>query len=442
MKKYIFIFLIFIFSSTIFSFYFENDIDYKIYIFNKILKGESLETSISPYPSIQENNIKTQINIPYFYTTYYQLTPIFELKNNNFGLNISLTNNYYLKLKLYYGKKINSFWYILGRYKTDWSLLEHGVFLSDSLPYIDGITGGFTTNFLLGDMGIYFGAYAFNPYLTSEEKEIQKMHIDGNSDRRSIGIGYDDPYKTLLIHRLDLKPIKNLRISINELNLIGGKFPDLVDLNFMNILHNTYGEGYSNAMFAADGEILLLKGLKFYGEFAMDDFVVPLTESGAEDYKPTAFAWGYGAQYVFKMLNGYFNAKVENYKIYSWMYNRWQELLKFTGRYIDNNNIYDIPMGYDYGSGIESQLFSIEYLKNNVNFKFMFERVIQGEVNLNTSYFNKELKGNTETWEGPYGNIIEYYYTTFYIKYKNFNSNIKIENLKIRDYNLYFSFIF
>ncbi|SHE33873.1 hypothetical protein SAMN02745164_00250 [Marinitoga hydrogenitolerans DSM 16785] len=442
MKKLIIIFFIIIFSSSVFSFYFENDIDYKIYIFNRTLKGGALETSISPYPSDQEKEIKTYINIPYFSTDNYQLIPIFEIKNKNIGLNINLTNNYNLKLTYYYGKKINSFWFIIGRYKTNWSLLEHGVFLSDSLPFVEGLTGGFTTNFLLGNIGIYFGAYIFNPYLTNEEKEIQKMSIDGNADRRSIGIGYDDPYKTLLIHRLDLKPFNFLRVSINELNLIGGKFPDIVDLNFMNILHNTYGEGYSNAMFAIDGEFLPLKGLKVYGEFAMDDFVVPLTESGAEDYKPTAFAWGYGTQYIFKLLNGYINTKFENYKIYSWMYNRWQELLKFTGRYIDNNIIYDIPMGYENGSGIESQLFAVEYIKNNVNIKITLEKIIMGEINLDTSYFDKELKGNTETWEGPYGDTKENYYTTFYIKYKNFNSKIKIENLKFKNYNLYFSFIF
>ncbi|WP_129409484.1 hypothetical protein [Marinitoga lauensis] len=112
----------------------------------------------------------------------------------------------------------------------------------------------------------------------------------------------------------------------------------------MNILHNTYGEGYSNALFAVDGEIVPIAGFKIYGEFAMDDYVVPLTEAGAESYKPTAFAWGYGIQYAYNVFDGYVNIKAEKYKIYSWMYNRWQELLKFTGRYIDNNKIYDIPM--------------------------------------------------------------------------------------------------
>ncbi|KLO22118.1 hypothetical protein X275_07260 [Marinitoga sp. 1197] len=440
MKKYLFVLIFLMLMSTVFPFYFENDIEYKIFIYDKLLNGEVLETSITPYPDKSKNEIK--INIPYYYTNKYELIPLFQIKNKDYSFKFSFTTNYQLNFQIYFGKKINSFWFIIGRYKTDWSLLERGVFLSDSLPYVDGITGGFTTDFLFGDMGIYFGAYAFNSYLTDEEKEIQKMQIDGNSDRRSINMGYYEPYKTLLIHRLDLRPTDFLRISFNELNLIGGKFPDLVDLNFMNVLHNTYGEGYSNAMLAIDGEIIPLKGIKLYGEIAMDDFVVPLTESGAEDYKPTAFAWGYGFQYVFKVFNGYLNTKIEDYKIYSWMYNRWQELLKFTGRYIENNKIYDIPMGYDYGSGIESQLFSIEYIKNKFNIKLIFEKVVQGEINLSTSYFDKTLKGNIETWEGPYGNINEIYYTTLDLKLNNLLFNMKLSNSNIIEYMINYEISF
>ncbi|WP_129409483.1 hypothetical protein [Marinitoga lauensis] len=226
MKK-IFIIIMLIISLTTFSFYFENDINYKIYIIEKMLHNEVLETSISPYPSNEIFKTNVSIYLPYIFSDDYKLVPFFGVKNNNSGLYIDITKGNNLKLELYYGKKINSFWFILGRYKVDWSLLEHGVFFSDSLPYVDGITGGFTTDFLLGDMGIYFGAYSFNSYLTEEEKNIQKMAIDSNSDRRSIGIGYDDPFKTLLIHRLDLKPIKFFRISFNELNLIGASFPIL-----------------------------------------------------------------------------------------------------------------------------------------------------------------------------------------------------------------------
>lgn len=441
MKKIFLIIILFIFSLTVFSFYFEDDINYKIYIAERMLNGEALETAISPYPSNEKSKTNVVFQIPYFYSNNYELMPIFEIKNNKLGLRLDITKSHNLKLEMYYGEKINTFWFVLGRYQTDWSLLEHGVFLSDSLPYVNGVTGGFTTDFLLGDMGIYFGAYSFNPYLTEDELNIQKMHIDGNSDRRSINEGYYDPYKTLLIHRLDLKPIKFFRVSINELNLIGGKFPDIVDLNFMNILHNTYGEGYSNALFAIDGELVPLKGLKLYGEFAMDDFVVPLTEAGAESYKPTAFAWGYGIKSVLKKNNSYYIVKYEGYKIYSWMYNRWQELLKFTGRYIDDK-IYDIPMGYDYGSGIESQLISLEYIKNMIDMKLMFEKVIQGEINLDTSYFDTDLKGNTETWEGPYGNKTEYYYTTLYLKMKKILFDIKFERLNVIEYNLNYIFEF
>ncbi|AEX84654.1 hypothetical protein Marpi_0199 [Marinitoga piezophila KA3] len=442
MKKTVILILFIVLSAIqLFAFSFENDNEYKIYTIEKTISGETLPTAISPYPIEYTKNIS--LYFPFLRkNTGYELYDLFSYRANNYGILFEITPENNLNFEYYFGKKINSFWFIAGKYKTDWSLLEHGVFFSDALPYVNGITGGFTTDFLLGEMGIYFGAYSFNAYLTDEELAIQKMNVDGNSDRRSIGIGYYDPYKSLLIHRLDIKPIKQLRISLNELNLIGGKFPDLVDLNFMNILHNTYGEGYSNALFGLDGEIVPFKGIKLYGEFAMDDYVVPLTEAGAESYKPTAFAWGYGSSINGKYKNTYFILKGEKYKIYSWMYNRWQELLKFTGRYIDGNKIYDIPMGYDYGNDIESYLISLEFINKFGNLKVLYEHIIKGEIDLNTSYFNTELKGNTETWPGPYGETTEFNYTTLQLKFKNLEINTTFDKFELIKYTVKISYEF
>ncbi len=55
-------------------------------------------------------------------------------------------------------------------------------------------------------------------------------------------------------------------------------------------------------MLGVDFSLIPVKGWQLYGQLAVDDFLVPETESGAEDYKPTALAWGVGTRFVKKNI--------------------------------------------------------------------------------------------------------------------------------------------
>ena len=126
--------------------------------------------------------------------------------------------------------------------------------------------------------------------------------------------------------------------------------------------------------------------------------MVPETEAGAENYKPTAFAYGFGSRYIFKLNNLIISPKIEYYKVYTWMYNRWQELLKFTGKY----NGVEFPMGFKYGNDIEGYLLGTDILSKNFNLKLLFELYKKGEIDLNTPY-DDPRKPESDKWEGPYG---------------------------------------
>ena len=213
MKKILFLLLIILIYSLCFS----KIINDKTYLYKQLYYGNNY-INITPYPKTSKKEI-------------------------------SITQNY-----LYFNT--NPFWIIYGKYKTNWSDLEHGVYLSDSLPYVNGLMGGYDTKTLK----MIFGVYSFNPELSIEQEELQKIgNIDQNSDRTDFE-GYTSKYKTLIIHRLELKPFEFIRVSFNELNLVGGKLPDIVDINPMGILHNTYGEGFSNAMLGLDFSFIPLKG--------------------------------------------------------------------------------------------------------------------------------------------------------------------------------------
>lgn len=332
------------------------------------------------------------------------------IKNINQGINFTNVTPYpsyfgnYFEVDdytIHYNSK--PFWIMYGKYTTDWGDFERNLYLSDSLPYVVGLTGGFENK----GVKIIFGVYDLNFELSNEEWLIQKTPgIDGNSDRRGLDgyKGYAEPYKTYIIHRIEFDSLQFLRVSFSEINLVGGKIPDLVDVNPFGILHNTYGEGYSNTILGADFSLIPIKKLQIYGQFAMDDFVVPDTEAGATNYKPTSLAYALGGRYVYRLDDYYLAPKFEYYKVYTWMYNRWQKLLKFTADY----DGVEIPVGFDYGNDMEGFLFGFDLLFDwNLKVKFLSEFYKKGAIDLNTSY-SDERKQDYENWAGPYPPVSDF----------------------------------
>ncbi|HOB16505.1 MAG TPA: hypothetical protein PK894_02395 [Defluviitoga sp.] len=296
-------------------------------------------------------------------------------------------------------------WIISGLFKTNWSDLERGLYLSDSLPYVTGFMGGYNASTLK----VISGAYFFDPFLTEEELLRQKdTSFDRNSDRYRSTEGYADPSKALFIHRVEMVLFERLRLSLNELKLIGGKYPDLSDANPFGIFHNTMGEGYSNSMLGVDFSLIPVKGWQLYGQLAVDDFLVPETESGAEDYKPTALAWGLGTRVVRKKEHFYVSPKFEYYKVYTWMYNQWLPYLRYTAKY----NSQEIPIGFDYGNDMEGFLFGLDIFNDRVKYKFIIERYLKGEIDLETPY-EDERKKEKESWPGPYGKTTPFFSVSF-----------------------------
>jgi hypothetical protein len=77
--------------------------------------------------------------------------------------------------------------------------------------------------------------------------------------------------------------------------MIHGVPPDLQDLGPLVIYHNLYQDDNSNVLLNASAEAVL-GSYRLYGEFALDDYVMPLEDPTS---RPMAMGWLWGAEATF-----------------------------------------------------------------------------------------------------------------------------------------------
>lgn len=261
----------------------------------------------------------------------------------------------------------------LGRYPLKWGEAKYPVVISPS-TYQDNLSLAIDSD----TIRYSFGLISSFPYLADKEYAIQTSCHDEHSTDRI----YSEPYKTIAIHRVDIKG-KKWRLGLGELNVIGGKFPDLTDISPVVIFHNTYGEGYSNVLMSLDGSISPVEGLKIYGELAADDASFPTTEKGS-DYKPGAWAYNIGAEY-----------RTQDWGIWleydhtdEWMYTTsYLPYLHISVRhfYIDNQTIpkrmlVEYPLGFAYGPDADmislGGFFKIADIKLTAEYNFLIKGTV------------------------------------------------------------------
>ncbi|OAA31344.1 hypothetical protein AT15_07555 [Kosmotoga arenicorallina S304] len=307
----------------------------------------------------------------------------------------------------------------LGRYKLSWGPMRNGLTISNASNYYDNFSSSYVTP--MGKSGNF--SYTFNmisviPLLSGGEWERQRKvsvgsphYWDLNQDQV-----YDEPSKLIVGHRFDIKLNKRLRIGVGEINVVGGKHPDLTDFNPFIVFHNTYGEGFSNVMMSLDFSLVPFKGFQIYGEFAMDDYSGP-TEAGARG-KPAAMAYGLGAEYFLESTRGIYHFSAEAYHTDTWMYNRWQPLLKITNRTITKSELpgardaNEYPLGFKYGPDLNAFSLLMQWFGNSISASVEFEHFTQGEVTLDTPYLNMDEPSDEpgeftdpEYWRGPVGEL-------------------------------------
>ncbi|HEW93070.1 MAG TPA: hypothetical protein ENF81_11125 [Thermotogaceae bacterium] len=297
----------------------------------------------------------------------------------------------------FFGYQSENIGFRIGRQKLKWGPGERGLLLSDASPYYDSIGFRFSTKGRVPKQLNYSFEYiGIDPHLTDEEFEIQSDSTDAKSR-----IIYNDRYKTLIAHRLDFLFFDSFRIGISELNLVGGKIPDLRCFSPLILFHNNYYFGFTNIMGGLDFSYSPFKNFELYGEIAIDDIKLPSEQNNL----PNAYGLLFGAQYGNKLLSFYTTLTYEFVYTSDYIYNRNLPYLKFTNRFYNlslhprKESIIDFPMGFYLGPDSISHYLKLRLI-NPPKFSSTFS----------LEYLSK----------GPY--------TTF-------NGLVKLEDEKIRETN-------
>lgn len=285
---------------------------------------------------------------------------------------------------------------VIGRCKLKWGDWRYPVSLSSVSPYFDNLTYSYRSN----AFQYSFHLISINPVLTDTEEASQSTVIPPNSDPLA---PYSERVKTLVAHRVDMFPMKDMRLGIGEMTMIGGKVPDLFTLSPFSVYHNSFNEAYTNSIGVFDFFWTVLRGLSLHGELALDDLIVPLTES--PDSKPTAYALNFGVTKTIPLEIGGMILSLEYVFATDWVYNAAVPYLKFYNRvgYLSNfppsRNIVDYPIGFAYGS--DSSLVSL--MATFFNQRLLIEAELfylkRGPNSIHTEY-KKESSGETETFRG------------------------------------------
>ncbi|MBO8160959.1 MAG: hypothetical protein H0Z24_04930 [Thermosipho sp. (in: Bacteria)] len=280
----------------------------------------------------------------------------------------------------------------IGRFPIKWGAAKYPITISDT-TFQDNIT--FSTK--IDNFRYTYHIISSYSLLSPEEQYIQSNY----SDRHNPGLYFDAPYKTIIAHRFDFE-FNKLRIGIGDLNVVGGKFPDLIDLNPLMFFHNTYGEGYSNVMASVDFTYKFNSNITFYGEFSMDDFEVPTTEAGS-NYKPTSYGYNLGGKYK----NDNFDFYIEYDHTSEWMYiTNYLPYLRINVRhfYLDNltspkRSLMDFPLGFIYGPDATMVSVGINFNQKELKINFEYNLLFKGTV------IDDGIQRWKWFWDSWYGNV-------------------------------------
>ena len=327
-----------------------------------------------------------------------QKEPITRTKNfeNNIIINgfdfstFSFDMNFPEQFYIYYANQ-NSF-ISIGRFPLKWGVSKYPITISDT-TYQDNLT--FSTK--IENFRYTYHFISSYPLLSSAEQTIQSSY----SEQHTPGVIFDEPYKSIIAHRFDFS-FDKLRFGIGELNVVGGKFPDIIDLNPLMFYHNTYGEGYSNVLASVDFNYLVNENIQIYGEFSMDDFEVPWTEGGS-NYKPGANGYNFGASVKFN--NFTFWAEYDHTS--EWMYiTNYLPYLRINVRhfYLDNltspqRALMDFPLGFTYGPDATMVSAGFNYNSEDFNIEFEYNLLFKGTV------VDDGVQRWKWFWDSWYGNV-------------------------------------
>ncbi|MEO7426611.1 MAG: hypothetical protein ABI036_15590 [Fibrobacteria bacterium] len=266
----------------------------------------------------------------------------------------------------YFHAENERFAFTVGRFQVHWSPSpDFGLALSRSVPYHNAAEFALK----MPRMRYRFLASSLNPWLEGtpmgdssgedyppgSEAYRQRHYASANGAVNFHKRVYAENIKTLFAHRLEGE-LGPLGLGITEVEIIGGKIPDLRDAGPFVTFHNDFKDGYTNGALSFDATCKLPAGLSLGAELYLDDVQYSQTEGTGN----TASLLGYLAvlRHAFQMRGWACSQSLNIVRTDPFLYGYLQPLNSMASRQILASNfevgdsayvdkyVVDYPIGY------------------------------------------------------------------------------------------------
>lgn len=295
----------------------------------------------------------------------------------------------------------------LGRFPIHWSPSpDFGLALSSAVPYHSALSTALKMprlryRFLVSSLnpwleGTPVGGPGENYPVGSEEWRQRNYPVKGQSDNAHNRI-YDARIKTLIAHRLE-SWAGPATFGITEINVVGGKPPDIRDANPFAVFHNDFREGYSNNSVSLDAGLRLPFGLLLAGELFLDD--VSYSETEGDLKSPNLMGYLSSLRHAFGMSGWTVVHSLHAIRTDPFLYGAHQPLNVSTSRHVLTSNdqrpgdslfvdkyVIDYPIGYIRGGDAFDFWYRME-ARRGLRWRMRFSAALlaRGEIDTHTPY--------------------------------------------------------
>lgn len=268
-----------------------------------------------------------------------------------------------------------------------WSTLT----LSRNMPFFDYGMAAFKV------AGFKFSGYlvSLNATLSSDENDYINAIVDGTEVNLEQNSTYFDTMtnvhvKTLTVGRAMFEPFPWLTVCFQQMNLIGGRYPTLADLNPLIVFHNLFEEGFYSVPASLSFGMTPIPGLYLYGEYVLYD--VTFGDEEGLSTNPAASAYQAGLTALsspwLDLGPGRLRLDCEWSYASPWMYNKYVSLRKFTSRFVFVEPYYgrfyvDFPLGFYRGPDCWELDTKLSYgPPGDWEVFFLWQHTVKGEVDM------------------------------------------------------------
>ncbi len=240
----------------------------------------------------------------------------------------------------------------------------------------------------------------------------------------------DGKQRAFVDHVFEIKPFDMLSLYVNESIILYGQNPEIQFVNPLLIYHNLFIRENANSLLTLGFDLNPVSGIKFYGEYALDQFQTALEQDlygAGVTATPNAYGYMLGVNAAVSGGEGYLSGNLEYVYTSPWLYIRENEQISFIWSQRETTDVLKArvfvkkPLGYLYGPDTIAFSGNIKYsLPGTFSAGLGIDYIIKGENSLETEYQETKEAALLKTPSGTAENTLifdisgEYQFFTFF----------------------------